>query len=247
MNLRAQVEAVEQANSRSSAHAIFTNYGKARTQEVPATSTEKKLTRVPFEVSRLMEFCTERELINQTGHDVWEWPLVVLKELVDNGLDEAEEAGLPPVIHVDVDGHKITVTDYGRGIPAKVIEKVMDYSIRVSSREAYVSPTRGAQRNALKTILPMAYVLNQHLGEEACGTTIIESHGRAHHIEFSVDHIRQEPKIRHTTRPSLIIGGTKIAVELPTPTQRYASNPAMEAHKSSFLRLAQSFGWLNPH
>ena len=31
---------------------------------------EPKLTRVAFRVSRLMEFCTRRELQNQTGHGV---------------------------------------------------------------------------------------------------------------------------------------------------------------------------------
>jgi hypothetical protein len=40
---------------------------------------EPKLTRVAFRVSRLMEFCTRRELQNQTGHSVEQWPLVVLK------------------------------------------------------------------------------------------------------------------------------------------------------------------------
>src|SRR5262245_54970670 len=39
-----------------------------------------KLTRVAFRVSRLMEFCTRRELQNQTGHGIQEWPCVVLKE-----------------------------------------------------------------------------------------------------------------------------------------------------------------------
>ena len=53
---------------------------------------EPKLTRVAFKVSRLMEFCTERELENQTGHSIWEWPLVVAKELIDNALDACEEA-----------------------------------------------------------------------------------------------------------------------------------------------------------
>jgi hypothetical protein len=38
-----------------------------------------------------------------------------------------------------------------------------DYTIRVSSREAYVSPTRGAQGNALKTILAMGYVLDREV------------------------------------------------------------------------------------
>ena len=33
-----------------------------------ARRAEPKLTRVAFRVSRLMEFCTKRELQNQTGH-----------------------------------------------------------------------------------------------------------------------------------------------------------------------------------
>ena len=174
-----------------------------------------KLTRVPFTVSRLMEFCNRRELVNQTGHDVLEWPLVVLKELVDNAIDACEEAEIAPVISVTVKRGSIVIEDNGPGIPAKTIEGVLDYSIRVSSREAYVSPTRGAQGNALKTILPMAYVLDERHGEEASGETMIEAHGIAHHIAFAVDHIRQEPKIGHTTKPSPVVRGTRVTVKLP--------------------------------
>ena len=97
-----------------------------------------------------MEFCTRRELVNQTGHDVYEWPLVILKELIDNALDACEEAEISPVISVAVNGQTITIEDNGPGIPARTIDGVLDYSIRVSSREAYCSPTRGAQGNALK-------------------------------------------------------------------------------------------------
>ena len=54
------------------------------------SKSRHKLTRVAFRVSRLMEFCSERELVNQTGHYVDDWPLVVLKELMDNALDACE-------------------------------------------------------------------------------------------------------------------------------------------------------------
>jgi DNA topoisomerase VI subunit B len=60
------------------------------------------LTRHVFKTSRLAEFCSARELTNQTGHAVEDWPLVVLKELVDNALDAAEEAGVAPVIEIAV-------------------------------------------------------------------------------------------------------------------------------------------------
>jgi hypothetical protein len=181
--------AFEQAETASAKPTAFTNCGNADCQKAPVRSAKKKLTRVPFTVSRLMEFCTRRELINQTAHDVFDWALVVLKELTDNALDECEEAGIAPVIHVDVNGTTIVITDNCRGIPAKTIESVLDYSVRVSSREAYASPTRGAQANALKTILPMGYVMDERHGEDACGRTVIEAHRVAHHIAFAVDHI----------------------------------------------------------
>jgi Histidine kinase-, DNA gyrase B-, and HSP90-like ATPase len=241
---------IQLAKSASPNDDIFTNRGKAGDQETPATRAKKKLTRVPFTVSRLMEFCTRRELVNQTGHDVLEWPLVIVKELTDNAIDACEEAEIPPVISVAVKRGSIVIEDNGPGIPAKTIEGVLDYGIRVSSREAYVSPTRGAQGNALKTILPMAYVLDERHGEEASGMTVIEAHGIAHHIAFAVDHIQQEPKIVHTTRPSLVVCGTRVTVKLPTTLVwegGYHEVDLVEYSKAQFLELAESYAWLNPH
>jgi DNA topoisomerase VI subunit B len=186
-----------------------------------------------------MEFCTRNELVNQTGHAVCDWPLVVLKELIDNGLDACEEAGIMPIISVEVKGDKIIIADNGPGIPASVIHGVLDYSIRVSSREAYCSPTRGAQGNALKTILPMGYVLDEPSGEDASAVTIIEAHGIANRIRFSVDHILQEPKISRLTKSSPVTKGTKITVTLPGVLHDGVA-PAL-------LRIAEAFAWINPH
>jgi DNA topoisomerase VI subunit B len=240
-------EAFDQGESPRAKAADFTNCGKAETQESPIKQGQRKLARVPFTVSRLMEFCTRRELVNQTGHDVTEWPLVVVKEAVDNALDHCEEAEIAPVISIAVQGDKIVVEDNGKGIPAKTIAGVLDYSIRVSSREAYCSPTRGQQGNALKTILPMAYVLNEHLGEDASGTTIIESRGIAHRIDFAVDHIKQEPLIARTTERSSITSGTRITVTLPAYKRGDYTSDLLESAKPDFLRLAESYAWLNPH
>ena len=190
-----------------------------------------------------------------------EWPLVIGKELVDNALDAAEDAHIPPVVSITVKAgtesmlsrssdaatvSTIIIKDNGRGIPAETIKDILDYSIRVSSREAYVSPTRGAQGNALKTILPMGYVLQE--GEDAASETIIEAHGVAHHILFSVDHIKQEPKIEHTTKASSVIEGTKITVNLPTCHKNsYYDFDAVADCEDEFLKLAESYAWLNPH
>ncbi len=167
-------EILSKLNPGIAGTSFFTNCGRPAIKEVPEKNG-RKLTRVPFKVSRLMEFCTRRELVNQTGHDVYEWALVVQKELLDNALDAAEEAEIAPVVSIAVNGRSIVIQDNGPGIPAKTIEGILDYSVRVSSREAYVSPTRGAQGNALKTILPMAYVLDERHGDNAAGETIIEA------------------------------------------------------------------------
>src|SRR5260370_36918869 len=137
-------------------------------------------------------------------------PLVMLKELVDNALDATEEAGIAPAISITVGNGKVIVTDNGPGLPAETVAAVLDYSVRVSSREAYVSPTRGAQGNALKTILPMGFALDGTREAE----TIIESRGVRHRIAFGVDQVRQEPKINRTCTASSVKTGTRITVHL---------------------------------
>src|SRR5262249_42835888 len=106
--------------------------------------TTAKLQRTPFRTSRLLDFCSRKELIAQTGHQPDASPLVVLKELLDNSLDACEDAGTPPEIVVKVDQDAFEVTDNGPGIPKKTVEGVLDFAVRVSTREAYVSPCRGA-------------------------------------------------------------------------------------------------------
>jgi DNA topoisomerase VI subunit B len=196
-----------------------------------------RLARETFATSRLLEFCSRKELINQTGHGVEEWPLVILKELVDNALDACEEAEVSPHITIVVRNGQIVVTDNGPGIAATVVEKILDYNVRVSSREAYVSPTRGAQGNALKTILAMPFALDGTTGE-----TVVEAGGIAHRITFAVDHIRQEPKIEHAQAGSDVKIGTRITAPWPVSA---CSNPA--AARQRFLQIAEGFGWLNPH
>jgi hypothetical protein len=218
---------------------------RRRAHRKPKAKPKTKLTRVAFTVSRLMEFCTERELQNQTGHSVYEWPLVVLKELMDNSLDACEEAEVAPVISIAVRPGSFTIQDNGGGIKTPTIRSILDYNVRVSSREAYVSPTRGAQGNALKTILAMGYVLARRQGSASpAGVTIIETRGIRHRITFGVDHINNQPRITHTTEPSAIETGTKITVEWPPEWEWWDERWHIHA---LFKRMTKSYAWLNPH
>jgi DNA topoisomerase VI subunit B len=169
-----------------------------------------RLERSTFRTSRLLDFCSRKELIAQTGHDETAWPIVVLKELLDNALDACEEAGVAPEILVRVDAQGIAVTDNGPGIPEATVEGVLDFSVRVSSREAYVAPDRGAQGNALKTLVAMPFVLD---GER--GRFEIEARGVRHEITLTVDRIRQEPRITHERLPSDVSNGTRMRIFWP--------------------------------
>ena len=87
-----------------------------------------RLDRTTFTTSRLLDFCSEKELQAQTGHAVAEWPLVIVKELFDNALDACEEAGVAPEITVRVDDAGISIADNGPGLPARTIKSILDFS-----------------------------------------------------------------------------------------------------------------------
>jgi DNA topoisomerase VI subunit B len=117
-----------------------------------------------------------------------------VKESIGNALDASEEARLAPEIDVNVSERRgaIKIADNGPGIAPTTVADFIDYTVRVSSREAYANPTRGAQGNALKTILAMPFVLDGNRG-----FTSIESRGVCHSIWFKVNQLRQEPTIEH--------------------------------------------------
>ena len=75
------------------------------------------LDRTTFHTSRQMDFFSQKELITQTGHDVAEWPHVIIKELVDNALD-ACKTGIVPIINIVADATGISITDNGDGLAA---------------------------------------------------------------------------------------------------------------------------------
>ncbi len=232
--------------------------GRPKEPDEPA----HKIERVAFTTSRLMEFCTEKELVAQTGHQSYEWPRVIAKELVDNGIDACEEKNIAPVIKITITtGNaksrrraakptRIVFEDNGPGIPPETITGIIDYNKRISSREAYISPTRGRQGNALKSILPMAYVL----GGEGKGETWIEARGVKHRIQFSVNQIKQEPIVDHTPTRSKVTTGTRITVFWPAKaTVEYQDeDDDTRVGEATFQPdvikdLLSEFIWVNPH
>jgi len=204
----------------------------------PVEKTTPRLSRETFRTSRLLDFCSRKELIAQTGHESAEWSLVILKELVDNALDACEEAGVAPEITVTVGQGFIRVSDNGPGLPASTIDGVLDFSVRVSSREAYVAPDRGAQGNALKTLVAMPYVLDGQRGRLE-----IAAQGVRHDITLGLDRIRQEPIVQHDKAPAPdVIAGTVVTIYWPD-----SSSSLLADAEDRFLQITEGYTVLNPH
>lgn len=169
------------------------------------------LTRTTFETSRLLEFFTEKELTMQIGQRRHLWPLALLKELIDNALDACENAGVQPVVRVEIGDHYFSVADNGPGLNEKTIARSLDYTVRVSDKSYYVSPTRGQLGNALKCVYAAPFVVS---GES--GRVEIETGGSLYSIDVSLDRIAQAPSLDLTTqhgRPER--DGTKVTIFWP--------------------------------
>jgi DNA topoisomerase VI subunit B len=200
---------------------------------------QARLERFAFRTSRLAEFCGAKELTAQTGHAPEEWPLVVAKELIDNALDSAEEAEIAPEINIEVSTERgeIVVADNGPGLPVETLGNVLDYSCRVSSREAYISPSRGQQGNALKCVIAMPFAL-----DGTRGATVVETQGQAHRIVFEMDPFRREPRILREIASSNVQTGTRITVHWPE-----MASDLLEDAKDRFAQTVCTFTTFNPH
>ena len=190
-----------------------------------------------------MEFCSERELQNQTGHSVYDWPLVVAKELIDNALDACEEAEVAPDITVDRRaGHDHRPGQRGRHRRRdhRVDSRLHDPGVEPRGL-CLADPRRAGQRAQDHSRHGLRARSRAPRGD-AAGVTIIETRGVAHRIEFRVDHVNNQPKIVHTTAPSPVSGRDQVH----RSTGR-APGPAGIRRGPSSQQLVAAYVWFNPH
>src|SRR5215203_1230424 len=186
-----------------------------------------KLERTTFSASRAAEYFDARQLSTLTGVPTQEFANVILKELVDNSLDACETAGTSPEISVAVgDGGtpgaiRIHVSDNGPGIPSDVVRSLLNYDVRVSDKAAYRSPTRGAQGNALKTVIGIPYALGSREP-----LTVVARGG-----------------IKHTIRPNVDPAGN-VRVACGFVTDPDSEHLVQDFHPQHWVR---SFAAFNPH
>ena len=208
------------------------------------TTTAPRLARETFSISRELEFFTEKELEMQIGHGRDWWPVALLKELIDNALDACESAEVSPEIEIEVTEGGFAVADNGPGIPSEVIARSLDFMQRVSDKALYVSPTRGQLGNALKTVWAAPYVAT------GSGRVEVETGGRRHIIEVSLDEIAQRPQVSHTVEDAALVrNGTRVWVAWPDSgcSEDDDEDPVSYNTPPDPQELVESYAALNPH
>ena len=168
--------------------------------------------RTVFATPRAAEFLELRALQAQTGQPAEAFGHVVVKELIDNALDGAETAGRAPNIDITTrtdDGITfVTVTDNGAGITPATVDDVCDFTVLVSDKARYRGPARGAQGNALKTLLGIPYALG------ITEPVVIESAGIHHELLVSIERTGDVAVVHDTTECSRTVG-TSVTVPVP--------------------------------
>src|SRR5262249_3818135 len=204
-------------------------------------ATTAVLQREVFSTSRLLEFFTEKELAMQIGFSRDGWAIALLKELIDNALDACEMAGVAPVIEVSIEEDTVSCRDNGPGLPADTLKRSLDYSVRVSDKSHYVSPSRGQLGNALKCLWAAPYVITGERGEVE-----VHADGRAHQITVKLDRIAQAPPIGHTETDSIVKNGTFIKFGWPEIAGYFISRRHPFFYISA-KTLLNSYSAFNPH
>jgi DNA topoisomerase VI subunit B len=209
-----------------------------------ASKNTPRLARETFTISRETEFFTEKELEMQVGHGRDWWPVALIKELIDNALDACESAEVSPDIEIEVAEDGFAVADNGPGIPEEVIARSLDFMQRVSDKALYVSPTRGQLGNALKTVWAAPYVANGN------GRVEVETGGRRHVIEVSLDEIAQRPQVSHTVQEgALVRNGTRVRVCWPDSGCLMGEAKDDDFYESppTARELVEGYAAFNPH
>jgi DNA topoisomerase VI subunit B len=170
------------------------------------------ITRTTFTTSRTLEFFTDREIGMQLGTDRETWGRAILKELIDNALDACEKTDQPAVLTVTEDeaAHTLSVQDNGPGLPVDTLAKSLDYTVRVSDKAYYVSPSRGQLGNALKCLWGLPYVLSGHREQ---GQVDISVDGVRYEVRIRVDYLAQQPVLTCTPVPDpQVKSGTTVTI-----------------------------------
>ena len=136
----------------------------------------------------------------------------------------------------------LEIKDNGPGISSQTIKESLNYLVRVSDKNFYISPTRGQLGNALKTIWAAPYVL---FGK---GEITVEAHHKKHIIKVTADALDKKPRISHEVKESDVKNGTRVRIQWPNSSSTIQEQKSANSYKVLSLGgLVQCYRIFNPH
>lgn len=156
-----------------------------------------------FKRSLAADYFSEKELSSLIGCSPEHWHLTILKELIDNSLDAAEQVAETPSVEITIDAAgTLIVEDNGQGIPAEVVDGSLDFDYFVSDKNGRIAPSRGQLGNALKILFAVPLVVD--------GQTIVEiiSQGLHHNITLAFDELTGLPVATKDAKDTDVQNGT---------------------------------------
>ena len=180
----------------------------------------------------------------QIGYSKPLWPVVLVKELIDNALDACESADIQPHIIVKVEPDAVSVQDNGPGLSLKTIQDSLDYLERVSDKAHYASPTRGQLGNALKCVWAAPYV-----ADGSRGLVEVLTGGQTHRIDVTLDRIGQKPDIKlDSKKGGFVKNGTLVRIHWSEIASLLEDQYWLDSYISpDVFRLICDYAIFNPH
>lgn len=123
------------------------------------------------------------------------WPIVVIKELIDNALDAIEACNEKQII-IEAKKDTFGVFDCGNGITVDALKKIYDFNNYFSENRFFQAPSRGQQGVGLKSIIGMSVIegfqIIWHMNE---GKFIVDINNKFDEMEINIEKIGQTDKI----------------------------------------------------
>jgi hypothetical protein len=216
------------------------------------------VTDIPLSRSQVLDFVRLEGLQKLTSVTAHDWDLYILKELVDNALDADETDPAIGSPHISVEMEYATDEGVDRSLQIRVrnrsvfpldyVESIFDLTRRVSVKDYYSRPTRGAQGNALKTILGIPYALNYFYFSTydsplKLKPLTIRSGDKQVDLKLDVDELEQRVTLKEPAQHML--GRRSNETEIAVGISRFIQ--ARPRRADELIALAETFALFNPH
>jgi DNA topoisomerase VI subunit B len=202
--------------------------------------------------SRVMEYLTLDGLTKMTGVPPDILDIYTLKELTDNALDAAELSNTPPKIEVTIsrqaDTLSIAVADRGAGISPDMVKEITNFERFGGTKYFIKKPTRGAQGNALMTIVGLVSALWRAQGRAVPPAIVFSSRGYRHEVSLCIDSVLEKASVSvESVKISDSDGGSDVDQNGTSITVFLPLSHSAWGEQDRYAQVIENFSLWNPH